>query len=67
MYEAYSDYPSMMDMAELIVTQCGMAVHGKLTIDYQGTEICLEWSWRRETMHNLVKEITLVIVAILLP
>ncbi|XP_010500662.1 PREDICTED: lysine--tRNA ligase, chloroplastic/mitochondrial [Camelina sativa] len=58
MYEAYSDYQSMMDMAELIVTQCAMAVHGKLTIDYQGTEICLERPWRRETMHNLVKEIT---------
>lgn len=24
----------------------------------QGTEICLERPWRRETMHNLVKEIT---------
>jgi len=35
MYEAYSDYQSMMDMAELIVTQCSMAVNGKLTIDYQ--------------------------------
>lgn len=58
MYEAYSDYQSMMDMAELIVTQCAMAVHGKLTIDYQGTEISLERPWRRETMHNLVKEIT---------
>ncbi|CAA0382299.1 Lysine--tRNA ligase, chloroplastic/mitochondrial [Arabidopsis thaliana] len=58
MYEAYSDYQSMMDMAELIVTQCSMAVNGKLTIDYQGTEICLERPWRRETMHNLVKEIT---------
>ncbi|XP_010534860.1 PREDICTED: lysine--tRNA ligase, chloroplastic/mitochondrial [Tarenaya hassleriana] len=58
MYEAYSDYQSMMDMAELIVTQSAMAVHGKLTIDYQGTEICLERPWRRETMHNLVKEMT---------
>ncbi|KAA8549695.1 hypothetical protein F0562_001287 [Nyssa sinensis] len=58
MYEAYSDYESMMDMAEEIVTQCTLAVHGKLTIDYQGMEICLERPWRRETMHNLVKEAT---------
>ncbi|CAN8259483.1 unnamed protein product [Cochlearia groenlandica] len=58
MYEAYSDYQNMMDMDELIVTQCAMSVHGKLTIDYQGTEICLERPWRRETMHNLVKEVT---------
>ncbi|GKV30279.1 hypothetical protein SLEP1_g39106 [Rubroshorea leprosula] len=56
MYEAYSDYQSMMDMAEEIVTQCALAVQGKLTIDYQGVEICLERPWRRETMHNLVKE-----------
>lgn len=35
MYEAYSDYQSMMNMAEEIVTHCALAVHGKLTIDYQ--------------------------------
>ncbi|RVW48785.1 Lysine--tRNA ligase, chloroplastic/mitochondrial [Vitis vinifera] len=58
MYEAYSDYESMMNMAEEIVTQCALAVCGKLTIDYQGTEICLERPWRRETMLNLVKEAT---------
>ncbi|XP_058743334.1 lysine--tRNA ligase, chloroplastic/mitochondrial [Vicia villosa] len=58
MYEAYSDYQSMMNLAEEIVTQCALAVHGKLTIDYQGVEICLEKPWRRETMHNLVKEIS---------
>ncbi|KAG9452639.1 hypothetical protein H6P81_005543 [Aristolochia fimbriata] len=56
MYEAYTDYHSMMNMTEEIITRCAMAVHGKLTIDYQGTEICLERPWRRETMHNLVKE-----------
>ncbi|KAJ8628999.1 hypothetical protein MRB53_022322 [Persea americana] len=71
MYEAYSDYHSMMNMAEEIVTRCALAVHGKLTIDYQlslvetdltvyfwGTKISLEQPWRRETMHNLVKEVT---------
>ncbi|XP_019163798.1 PREDICTED: lysine--tRNA ligase, chloroplastic/mitochondrial [Ipomoea nil] len=58
MYEAYSDYESMMNMAEEIITRCALAVHGKLTVDYQGVEICLERPWRRETMHNLVKEAT---------
>lgn len=58
MYEAYSDYESMMNMAEDIVTRCALAVNGKLTIDYQGVEISLERPWRRETMHNLVKEAT---------
>ncbi|TKY68889.1 Lysine--tRNA ligase [Spatholobus suberectus] len=56
MYEAYSDYQSMMNLAEEIVTRCALAVHGKLSIDYQGVEICLERPWKRETMHNLVKE-----------
>uniref|UniRef100_A0A1D1YEB3 Lysine--tRNA ligase n=1 Tax=Anthurium amnicola TaxID=1678845 RepID=A0A1D1YEB3_9ARAE len=58
LYEAYSDYQSMMNMAEEIVTRCARVIHGKLKIDYQGTEICLERPWRRETMHNLVKEQT---------
>lgn len=35
MYEAFSDYQNMMDMAERIVTGCAMAVNGKLTLDYQ--------------------------------
>ncbi|KAL9248429.1 hypothetical protein vseg_021752 [Gypsophila vaccaria] len=56
MYEAYSDYESMMAMAEEIVTQCALAVQGKLTIDYQGTDISLQRPWRRETMRNLVEE-----------
>ncbi|BAF09386.1 lysine--tRNA ligase, chloroplastic/mitochondrial [Oryza sativa Japonica Group] len=58
MYEAYSDYESMMNLAEEIVTRCAMATHGKLRVDYQGTEISLERPWRRETMHSLVKEAT---------
>ncbi|XP_022732558.1 lysine--tRNA ligase, chloroplastic/mitochondrial isoform X2 [Durio zibethinus] len=58
MYEAYSDYQTMMNIAEEIVTRCALAVHGKLTIDYQGVEIHLERPWRRETMHNLVEEVT---------
>ncbi|KAK3409658.1 hypothetical protein EUGRSUZ_J01764 [Eucalyptus grandis] len=58
MYEAYSDYQSMMNMAEEIITCCALAVQNKLKIDYQGTEINLERPWRRETMHNLVKEAT---------
>lgn len=58
MYEAYSDYESMMNIAEEIIVRCAHAVHGKLTIDYQGTEICLERPWRRETMRNLVREVT---------
>ena len=35
MYEAYSDYESMMNLAEEIVTRCAMATIGKLKVDYQ--------------------------------
>lgn len=41
MYEAYSDYQSMMNMTEEIVTRCALAVHGKLTIDYQVNDCSL--------------------------
>ncbi|KAI3938160.1 hypothetical protein MKW98_018716 [Papaver atlanticum] len=58
MYEAYSDYQSMMNMTEEIVVRCALAVQGKLTVNYQGLEISLERPWRRESMHNLVKEAT---------
>ncbi|ERN01851.1 hypothetical protein AMTRI_Chr06g175680 [Amborella trichopoda] len=57
-YEAYTDYESMMNLAEEIVTRCSLVVNGKLRVVYQGTEISLERPWRRETMHNLVKEAT---------
>ncbi|XP_010673461.2 lysine--tRNA ligase, chloroplastic/mitochondrial isoform X1 [Beta vulgaris subsp. vulgaris] len=56
LYEAYSDYESMMTMAEEIVTRCALVCQGKLKIEYQGIDISLERPWRRETMHNLVKE-----------
>lgn len=58
MYEAYSDYQSMMNMTGEIVVRCALAVQGKLTVDYQGLEISLERPWRKESMHNLVKEAT---------
>lgn len=35
MYEAYSGYESMMNLAQEIVTRCAMATLGKLKIDYQ--------------------------------
>lgn len=57
-YEAYTDYESMINLAEEIVIRCALAVNGKLNLDYQGTQISLERPWRRESMHDLVKEAT---------
>ncbi|KAG2606140.1 hypothetical protein PVAP13_4NG174500 [Panicum virgatum] len=42
MYEAYSDYESMMKMAEEIVVRCTMATHGKLKIDYRELKFLLK-------------------------
>ncbi|CAM6086648.1 unnamed protein product [Calypogeia fissa] len=58
MYQAYADYHDMMDLAEELVTRCALAVHGSLTINYQGTEICYERPWRRASMHTLVQDAT---------
>lgn len=41
MYEAYTDYESMMNMAEEIVTRSALAVNGKLIIDYQVSELSM--------------------------
>lgn len=57
-YEAYTDYESMINLAEELVIRSALAVNGKLNLDYQGTQISLERPWRRESMHDLVKEVT---------
>lgn len=43
MYEAYSDYESMMNIAEEIVTRCALAVTDKLTIEYQVGFLYILW------------------------
>lgn len=57
-YEAYTDYESMINLAEELVIGCALAVNGKLNLNYQGIQISLEKPWRRESMHDLVKEAT---------
>ncbi|KAJ7299369.1 hypothetical protein O6H91_Y246000 [Diphasiastrum complanatum] len=58
MYQAYADYHAMMEIAEDIIIRCAMATHGRLKLQYQGTEIVLEKPWRRATMKVLVEEAT---------
>lgn len=65
MYEAYSDYQSMMNLAEEIVTQCALAVHGKLTIDYQVNSVLTDlkcyWSGvRRDAKLTLKRHLILI-------
>jgi len=58
LYEAYTDYKGMMDIAEKIFVYCAQKVFGKTKISYQGQEIDLTPPWRRITMSDAVKEYT---------
>ncbi|KAM7523972.1 hypothetical protein LguiA_013874 [Lonicera macranthoides] len=56
MYEAYSDYQSMMNMAEEIVTRCTLAVHGKLSVEYQVIILCVCFLYHLDLVFNLHRE-----------
>ena len=56
MYEAYTDYKGMMDLAEGLFVHIGQALRGTLEIPYQGRIIDLTPPWRRMTMVEAVKQ-----------
>jgi lysyl-tRNA synthetase class 2 len=56
LYEAYTDYNGMMELAENMVAQVCMDVLGTTVVSYQGTEIDFKPPWRRITMVDAVKE-----------
>ena len=56
LYEAYTDYHGMMDIAEGMFKYVAAKVLGTTTLQYQGKEIELGGEWRRVTMADLVKE-----------
>jgi lysyl-tRNA synthetase class 2 len=58
LYEAYTDYKGMMDIAEKIFVYCAEKVFGKTIFNYQGQEIDLTPPWKRITMSDAVKEYT---------
>jgi lysyl-tRNA synthetase class 2 len=55
-YQAYADYQTMMDLTEALIADVALAVCGTTTLTYQGTPIDLTPPWRRETMHELVRQ-----------
>ncbi|MEB3260080.1 MAG: lysine--tRNA ligase [Cyanobacteriota bacterium] len=57
-YQAYADYHTMMELTERLIASVTEAVCGATTITYQGTPIALAPPWRKETMHDLVREAT---------
>lgn len=55
-YEAYTDYKGMMDLAEGLISTVALEVLGTTKITYQGQEIDLTPPWRRMTMAEAVQK-----------
>jgi lysyl-tRNA synthetase class 2 len=56
LYEAYTDYKGMMDLAEGIYVAVAERVFGRMKFTYQDVEVDLTPPWRRLTMAEAVKE-----------
>ena len=56
LYEAYTDYYGMMEIAEGLFKYVAEKVLGTTTLNYQGKVIELGGEWRKVTMADLVKE-----------
>jgi lysyl-tRNA synthetase class 2 len=57
-YQAHADYHTMMELTEQLIASVAREVCGSSSLTYQGTPIDLTPPWRRETMHDLVREAT---------
>lgn len=57
-YQSYTDYNGMMELAEGLISRCARAVCGSLVIEYRGQKIDLTPPYARVTMSDLVKEHT---------
>ncbi len=58
MYEAYSDFHDMMDIAEGILSGAAMDILGTWQVKWLGEDIDLSPGWRRLTMVDAVREYT---------
>ena len=57
-YEAYADYFDMAELVEYLTTGVAEAVHGSLSLSFQGRELVLTPPWRKATLLELVAEQT---------
>ena len=55
-YEAYTDYVGMMELAEGLISSVAMEILGAMTVNYQDVEINLAPPWERLTMIDAVKK-----------
>lgn len=58
LYQAYTDYHGMMELAENLLSHCAKTILGTTKITYQGKEIDLTTTFRRQTMNDAVLEHT---------
>ena len=56
LYQAYTDFHGMMDIAEGILSGAAQAILGTYEVEWQGEKINLAPGWRRLTMVDAVKE-----------
>ncbi len=56
LYQAYTDFHGMMDIAEGILSGAAQAILGTYQVQWQGEDIDLTPGWRRLTMVEAVKE-----------
>ena len=56
LYQAYTDFHGMMDIAEGILSGAAKEIRGTYQVEWQGEQIDLTPGWRRLTMVDAVKE-----------
>ena len=56
LYQAYTDFHGMMDIAEGIISGAAQKILGTYQVEWQGEQIDLTPGWRRLTMVDAVKE-----------
>lgn len=54
-YQSYTDYVGMMELAEELISKCCLLVNGTTKISYQGQEIDLTPPFARVSMNDAVK------------
>ncbi len=55
-YQAYTDYQGMMDLTELLISRCALAVTGTTEVTYQGQAIDLTPPFRRLSMTEAIRQ-----------
>ena len=56
LYQAYTDFHGMMDIAEGIISGAAQAILGTYQVEWMGQQVDLTPGWRRLTMVDAVKE-----------